>query len=147
MSPKVAKTFLFLTALLTPSTSWAAVADPPQSYDDLFGLTGTEGLKLDTTPPVAEMVPAQSSTELFRLILNTILGFVGMLAMIMIVAAGFMYITAQGDDAKTEKGKKMLIAAIIGMIVIIASYTIVASVLSLGSASQGGLWNWMSNLL
>jgi len=54
------------------------------------------------------------------------------------VMGGFYYITAGADEGNAEKGKKLVMYAVIGILVIISSYTIVATVINLGQASQGG---------
>ena len=60
--------------------------------------------------------------ELFE-ILGTLVGwvmlFVIMVAVVMIIWAGFNFITASGDEAKTKKGKSMLTYALIGVIVVL----------------------------
>lgn len=48
---------------------------------------------------------------------------VGILAIIVLVYGGLMYITAGGDAEKAEKGKKAIIGAVIGMVIVMLSYS------------------------
>ncbi len=66
-------------------------------------------------------------------IVNYILFFLGLIATIMIIYGGFLYITSGGDDAGAEKGKKILMYAAIGLIVVLISYAVVNTLLASGS--------------
>lgn len=47
---------------------------------------------------------------------------VGILAVIVLIYGGLAYITAGGDAEKSEKGKKAIIGAIIGIVIVMLSY-------------------------
>ena len=76
-------------------------------------------------------------------IVNYLLFFLGLLATIMVIYGGFLYITSGGDDAGAEKGKKILMYAAIGLIVVLVSYALVNTLLASGSVEEppqlGGL--------
>jgi len=61
-------------------------------------------------------------------ITNYILGFVAGIAVLMIIYGGYLYIIAHGDDSLEEKGKTVLIDAIIGLIIVIIAYTLVTAI-------------------
>jgi hypothetical protein len=67
--------------------------------------------------------------EFAKTILNFILGFLGFIAVVYIIYGGFLYIMSGGDDANVEKGKKIILNAAIGIIIILASFAIVNTVL------------------
>lgn len=48
----------------------------------------------------------------------------GVIAIIILIYGGLLYITAGGEAEKAERGKKTIIGALIGLIVIIVSYTV-----------------------
>ncbi len=54
-----------------------------------------------------------------------VLGIVGSLAVLMIVASGVMYITANGDSGRIDKAKDTLVYAITGLVVALLGYVIV----------------------
>ncbi|MDZ4244908.1 MAG: PKD domain-containing protein [Candidatus Gracilibacteria bacterium] len=62
-------------------------------------------------------------------VINFALGFLGLIAVVAIIYGGFIYLTAGGDDSKTEKGKNSVVFAVIGIILVLASYAIVRTVI------------------
>ena len=48
----------------------------------------------------------------------------------MVIYAGYLYMMDQGEGKKTEKAKKLLGTAVIGIIIIVAAYAISNFVLS-----------------
>jgi NADH:ubiquinone oxidoreductase subunit 6 (subunit J) len=67
-------------------------------------------------------------TTLSQLILDIIqilLTFAGPVAVLFVVVGGFYYITSGGNQERAEKGKQTLLNAIIGIVIVVLSYTIV----------------------
>jgi hypothetical protein len=58
-------------------------------------------------------------------IIKTILTIVGALALAMFVYGGFTWLTSGGSAEKIQSGKKIIIWAVIGLVIIFASYTLV----------------------
>ncbi|NTU99193.1 hypothetical protein HGA64_04290 [Candidatus Falkowbacteria bacterium] len=72
-------------------------------------------------------------------IINVFLGFLGIITLGMIVYAGYEWMTSAGDAAKIEKAKKRIMAAIVGLIIILASFGLVRYFLGrYGGAMLGG---------
>ncbi len=69
-----------------------------------------------------------SLAELVGGIIDWLLVFAGVLAVIAIVYSGLMYITSGGDPAKAETAKKNLVWAIIGIVIIALAFVIVNTV-------------------
>lgn len=65
-----------------------------------------------------------SSTSILRTFITIGLSLGGSVALIMILVAGFMFSTSQGDAKRTGEAKEMLTSAIIGLLFIIFSVTI-----------------------
>jgi len=65
---------------------------------------------------------------------NFVLPFVSLLAIAAIIYAGFLYITALGNDEQTSKAKDIILWVVVGIIVILSAYAIVNTVLG-GSAT------------
>lgn len=63
-------------------------------------------------------------------IINIFLEFLGIIAVVLILWAGFNWMTAAGNEEKIEKAKSTLTAAIIGLIIILAAWGIANFVLS-----------------
>lgn len=76
---------------------------------------------------------------------NFVLGFLGLVAVVMVIYGGFLYVTAAGQEEQTTKGKKSVMYAIIGIVIILISYALVNTVIKgvgrgtdsdLGSATE-----------
>ncbi len=67
---------------------------------------------------------------LLLFLINLALGIVGTLAIAFIIYGGFQYITSRGDEEQASAGKKTLTNAIIGLVIVILSYTIVTVIYS-----------------
>lgn len=59
-----------------------------------------------------------------------ILGIVGSLTLLMFVYGGIMMLISSGNSEQVTKAKGILMAAIIGLIIVFASYTIIQFVMS-----------------
>ena len=55
-------------------------------------------------------------------IIKIALGFLGVLAVVIILIGGFKWMTAGGNEEQVEEAKKILIAGIIGLVIILASW-------------------------
>ena len=71
-------------------------------------------------------------------IINVILGFLGLIAVVIILLGGFKWMTAGGNEDKIEEAKHMLTAGLIGLIIIIASWGISKFVLNLVFTAVNG---------
>ncbi|MFA5020740.1 MAG: hypothetical protein WC517_01620 [Patescibacteria group bacterium] len=63
-------------------------------------------------------------------IIGLIIGFLGVLLVLYVIWAGFIWMTAAGDDKKVQKSKDMLKQAVIGIIIVFAAYAITSFVMS-----------------
>ncbi|KKR20471.1 MAG: hypothetical protein UT48_C0017G0013 [Parcubacteria group bacterium GW2011_GWE2_39_37] len=67
--------------------------------------------------------------EIAASIINVALGFLGIIAVVLILIAGFQWMTAGGDTGKVDSAKKTLGAALIGLVIILAAWGIANYVL------------------
>jgi hypothetical protein len=71
---------------------------------------------------------------------NIILRFVGTLALLMFVYGGLTFLLSAGNNEQVAKGKKILIAAVIGIVIVLTSFVIIQFALkSVGINWDGGL--------
>ena len=61
-------------------------------------------------------------------VLNFLLGILGVLAMVMLVIGGIMYLTSAGDEDRIDKGKKIFTYSLIGIIVAMSSLVVVKQI-------------------
>jgi hypothetical protein len=57
-------------------------------------------------------------------IIGTILAFLGVIFLVLMIAGGILWMTAGGNDAKVQRARSLLIAAIIGLIIVLSAYAI-----------------------
>lgn len=80
-----------------------------------------------TTPDPSGSGVAEDTelSELLVRIINVLLALAGLVAVVFLIVGGFRYITAGGNEEAAESGKKAIVNAVIGIVVIILSFVIV----------------------
>ena len=68
-------------------------------------------------------------------VINVALGFLGIIAVGLILYAGFKWMTAGGSEDKITEARKLLVAGVIGLIIILAAFAIANFVLTQLSAA------------
>jgi hypothetical protein len=63
-------------------------------------------------------------------VVNIVLGFLGILATLIILMGGFKWMTSQGNTDKVDEAKKLIGAGIVGLVIILSAYAISRFVLS-----------------
>ncbi|MBT6068994.1 hypothetical protein HOG48_04525 [Candidatus Peregrinibacteria bacterium] len=86
-------------------------------------------LNSQETGVVPQIDAMQGVAELVS-ITNIAVSIVGPIMILLLVAGGIMYIISAGDDSQTEKAKKLIFNAIIGIVVIYGAFAIVATFIS-----------------
>lgn len=92
--------------------NWDA-SDP--NYDLICGKTGDN---------------EEQAQERVKNILNTVFLWVGIIAVIVIIVGGVLYVVSQGDPAKVARAKATILYSAIGLIVVLLSFAIVNFVLT-----------------
>ena len=67
---------------------------------------------------------AKDPRQIVAEVIQIALGVTGTIFIVLILMAGYWYITAQGEESKVEKATKTLRGAIIGLIVVLMAYSI-----------------------
>ncbi len=75
-----------------------------------------ENINISTTDDDARVVVVR--------LINLALTFLGLIAVVLILWGGFKWMTAGGNDENVEAAKKIIIAAVIGLAIIISAYAI-----------------------
>src|SRR3989339_1030052 len=60
--------------------------------------------------------------EMAGQVVNILLGFLGIIAVVIILLGGFKWMTAAGDEGKVDEAKKLIGAGVIGLVVILSAY-------------------------
>ena len=81
----------------------------------------------------------QSLSLVVSQIIKILLSFLGVIFIILIVYAGFVWMTSAGNDDKIRKAKATMAAAIVGLAVVLAAYIVTYFVIDqLLEATKGG---------
>lgn len=103
--------------------------------DELFGgnsATG-KGFAGEAGLGTADLIDTISS------IIRIALGFLGVIAVVIILLGGFKWMTSGGADTKVAEAKKLIFAGIIGLVIVLSAYAIATFVInSIVSNVQGG---------
>lgn len=62
-------------------------------------------------------------------IIKVALGFLGSIAVILIVLAGFKWMTAAGNEDKIAESKKLMAAAFVGLVIILTAFALTSFVI------------------
>ena len=57
-------------------------------------------------------------------VINIALGLLGLIAVVLVVIGGFIWMTAAGNEEKIETAKNLLFAALIGLVIIVTAWSI-----------------------
>ena len=74
---------------------------------------------------------------------TTIFGFIGSIALIMFIIGGVLFLISGGNQEKVTKAKKLMISAVIGLLIIFASYLIIEFVLN--TVGYTNVDNWSTS--
>lgn len=113
-------TFLLFASFVAVNFSLAQGVDTGMSFGQQIGLSNT-----DPRIVVANVI-------------RIALGFLGIIAVGLIMYAGWLYMTAAGEADKIEQAKKMLINAVIGLVIILSAFGIVTFIISSMLGATGG---------
>ena len=101
---------IFAEAIVFASSAYAA------------GNASSSGLGANTGQPTN--VPPDLEAAILQ-ITNWILGFIGLVALLIIVYGGLLYLTAAGNDDQTAKARKTITNGVIGIIICALAFSIV----------------------
>jgi len=103
---------------------------------------GSEGIvtsgSVSLQNPLGTGEAAKSPQALIGKVIQSALGVVGSIALVMFIFGGFVWMTAAGNEQKVGKGKDILTWATLGLVVIFASYALVKFVISGLTSTVGG---------
>ncbi len=73
--------------------------------------------------------------------INVFLSLIGVIFIILIIFAGYNWMTAAGDKAKVDKSKILITQAVIGLVIVISAFAITFFVTSFFTTAESGLIN------
>jgi hypothetical protein len=102
-----------LLIILAPTTAAQAAGKLDLWGNQKGNIEGELGMNGDKDPRV---LAAQ--------VITILLGFLGIVAVILIITAGFKWMTAGGDKAQIDEAKNLMKNAVIGLIIIMSAWAL-----------------------
>lgn len=102
-------------------------------------ITGDTADNLDAVQ-VSSGLGDQPLEETLGMLINVLLGLLGIIFLVLVIYAGFLWMTAGGDEKAVAKAKSIMITAVIGLVILLSAYAISSFVLDqLISATGSGV--------
>lgn len=108
--------FSFIMLLFSASSVFAGGL---LSTQEGFGAGGSEAVA-----DVFDSGQPQDLRATVAKLIRAALGFLGVIFTFLIIYAGYLWMTAAGNDSKIDEAKKILSRSIVGLVIIMASYSI-----------------------
>lgn len=118
-SRKLAAVFI-LTFLVCFSLSLVIVLSPAAADPD----PGYYGLDNSAPPALKTGAAAQPLPSRVGFIIGIGLSFIGTIFFVLIIYSGIMWMTAAGNEQQVAKAKDIIIAATIGLVIVLSAYAI-----------------------
>jgi len=97
---------------------------------------------VNTAAQVTNAAGVSSGGDLIAIIgrvINIFLGFLGVVFLVLLLYAGFLYMTAAGDAEKVKKALDTIRNAVIGLVIIASAWAITSFILGFFAGNGGGL--------
>jgi hypothetical protein len=130
-------------ALMTTHSQLAAAGDLQVTTEDGVMYVSSEGEVIDPDAEVVitqenrnwfTVVPPRGFAQNFAVYFNSVLSAVmliaGLLVFYMLITAGIEWITSGGEKGNTDSARNKIVAAIIGIVILAASYAILLIILN-----------------
>lgn len=133
----------FITAVITASLVLMPVMASAQLTPENTGLSGAAaGTGLTTS-----CTGSACLISVIGNVINLVLGFLGVVLLVMLLYAGFLWMSSGGDSKGVQAAKTMITNAVAGIVIVAVSYAITGFVLSslvtitgdTGGGAEGGL--------
>lgn len=129
------KFFLILTAIFTLASFFLIVPAHAQLIERGPGLLDTDlGIQYGQETGLNNMDPRITVARIIRVGI----GILGILDVVIIVYAGFLWMTAGGNEEKVGEAKKWLYGSVIGLAIIFSAYALAGFIIDQLTAAIGG---------
>lgn len=80
---------------------------------------------------------SSSLTETIGSLISVLLGFLGVIFLVLIIYAGLLWMTAAGNEDNVKKAKSILLNSVIGLVILLSAYAISSFVIDQLSTATG----------
>ncbi len=105
-------------------------------YATLAAYTGPTGLGESASSAGLDTSPGQLPV-IIGTVIKAALGLVGVIFLVLMVYAGYIWMIARGDESKTSKAKDTITAAIIGVVIVIGAYALTTYIVDAMTGASG----------
>ncbi|MCC6563406.1 hypothetical protein IT087_00770 [Candidatus Uhrbacteria bacterium] len=116
----IASFFLAASLLVTPSLALAQITPGNSGLQ-----AAARGSGLDSGCSSAGCI-----NDVIGRVINVLLGFLGIVLLCLFLYAGFVWMTAGGDEDRVKTAKRLILNAVIGYFIIGGAYTLTSYVLA-----------------
>lgn len=109
-----------------------STGDKGMSFTEYSGTLG----QLDDKNYDKSLVSSTDLKEYIITIVDYALGFLGLIAVIIVIYGGVLYVTAAGEDEKVGKAKKAIGYAAVGLLIVMGSFAFVNTIIK-GAGGEG----------
>lgn len=128
---KKAAASVSIAMLLMPVAVFAQVGfndttnlNKPEGYFNFAGANNATGAIGGGDPYKLPGVAKQDPRAIVTNIISIISGFLGIIAVVIILISGFQWMTAGGDEEAVKTAQKRLVQAVIGLILILSTWSV-----------------------
>lgn len=114
---------LFVLFLLAGILFSAVTFGNAQDLDVNYAFTGKDNESADSIRQIVGL-RGEDPRLIVTDIINVILGFLGTVALLIVLYGGFLWMTALGNDDKVSQAKKLLAAGFIGLVIVLAAFSL-----------------------
>jgi hypothetical protein len=134
MNPNMKKAILFLLVAMFVFAPVMSSPLPANAQERFWGTEEGSAGDVQGILGLGESDPREIAAS----VINILLGFLGIIAVIIILIGGFKWMTAGGNEDQVGEAKKMIVAGIIGLLIILSAYAIATFVLEALFEATGG---------
>lgn len=124
---------MFMVTVSCISLPFVSSAQESQILQGTGGGTSTQDVITDTTG-----LGTENPEDITISLVNVVLGFLSLVAVVIIMYGGFTWMTAAGNEDKIKTAQDILKAAVIGLIIILASWALTNYLINTAIDSTGG---------
>ncbi len=135
ITKKYIKTIL-LVSIVVFGQMFSILALSPQAsaasslWDKQLGLGGDESGVIGKDGFSKGATQTDDIRTVIGRIIRAVLGFLGIIFIILMLRAGFKWMNSQGDESKISEAKSTITAAVVGILIVMASYALTVMVLN-----------------
>ena len=131
-------------SVLNSPLALAQSANSQEALDQLKAAGGASGANIAGSGPADPRIIA-------AIIIRSVLALIGIVFVVLVLYAGFLWMTAAGEEDKISKAKKLLYDGVIGLVIILSAYSITYFIFKTVLGTAGSYANpfgygWTSNI-